>query len=72
MTSMVIVVGVIPMSDDVRVAPLQPFPDAAAVVAGAAADVELLPVDDAADWLELELELLREHAEATRHTTSAP
>jgi hypothetical protein len=71
MTSMVIVVGVIPMSDDVRVAPLQPFPDAAAVVAGAAADDELLAVDDAAADL-LELELLREHAEATRHTTSAP
>jgi hypothetical protein len=70
MTSMVIVVGVTPMSEAVRVTPLQPFPDAAAVVAGAAADDELLAVDDAADLLELEL--LREHAEATRHTASAP
>jgi hypothetical protein len=74
MTSMVMVVGVTPMSDDVRVTPLQPAPDAAAVVGVVAADDEddaaLLAADDALD--ELELEPLREHADATRHTASAP
>jgi len=73
MTSTVIVVGVIPMSDAVSVAPAHLPAAVAAVVAVAAAEEDEALLDEALlDVLELLLELLRVHADATRHTASAP